>query len=112
MRVGLLSLVGLLLAGCAGATQWELLEDEVGRTVADVTLIAGMPYKVGDLPDGRRVYQWRRARLVARGGGPCTYSVYAVSEGRPQSLAAWRVVEIATPEPGCGPLDNNERPPI
>lgn len=111
MRVGLFSVVGLLLAGCASATQWELLQDEVGRTIADVTLVAGMPYKVGDLPDGRRVYQWRRARLVARGGGPCTYTVYAVSEGRPQSLAAWRIVEIETPEPGCEPPVDSVLPP-
>ena len=63
-------------------------------------------------PDGRRVYQWRRARLVARGGGPCTYTVYAVSEGRSQSLAAWRVVEIEPPEPGCEPLDDSDRSPV
>ena len=66
----------------------------------------------GDLPDGRRVYQWRRARLVPRGGGPCTYTLYAVREGRPQSLASWRVVGIEVPGPGCEPLVGGYRSPV
>ncbi len=104
MRVGLFTLFVLLFTGCTSATQWHVLRGELGRTIADVTLVAGMPDMVGDLPDGRRIYQWRRAHLVPRGGGPCTYSLIAVSEGRPQSLAAWRVVGIEVPEPGCAPL--------
>ncbi len=104
MRVGLFSLLVLLSGGCTSLTQWELLNEEVGRTIADVTLVAGLPDRVADLPDGRRIYQWERARLVPRGGGPCSYRLYAVSEGRPASLAAWRVVAVEAPAAGCEPL--------
>ncbi len=104
MRIGLFSLLTLWVAGCASTTQWELLHREVRRTIADVTLVAGLPDRVADLPGGRRVYQWDRAHLVPRGGGRCTYELMAVLEGRLQSLAAWRVVAIKAPEPGCEPL--------
>ena len=109
MRYGLFSLLVLSLGGCVTATNYTLLNREVGRTVADVTLVAGQPYQVADLPDGRRLYRWRRPALVPRGGPLCLYVLTAEREGRPQSLAAWRVVSIAPPVPGCGPLLDAER---
>ena len=110
MRVGLFSLIVLAIAGCSTGSQWREFHEELGRTIAHVTLVAGLPHRVADLPDGRRIYQWERAHLVPRGGGPCTYTLYAVREGRPQSLAAWRVIGIEYPEPGCEPL--TEPPPV
>ena len=96
-----------LLAGLFGPqTTWELLEEEVGRTVADVTLVAGLPHAIADLPDGRRAFRWERWALVPRGGPRCTFTLYAKQEGRPESLAAWRVVEIEPPTPGCGPAED------
>ncbi len=109
MRYGLFSLFTLLLAGCVTATNYTNLKREVGGTVADVTLVAGQPEQFADLPDGRRLYQWRRPALVPRGGPTCTYTLTAESEGRAQSLAAWRVVSIAPPAPGCGPLLDDAR---
>ena len=109
MRGGLLSLAALMLGGCVASTNYTLLSREVGRTVADVTLVAGQPYQFADLPGGRRLYQWRRPALAPRGGPLCTYTLTAQSEGRAQSLAAWRVVSIAPPTPGCGPLLDAER---
>ena len=109
MRYGLFSLATMMLAGCVPATNYKMIEREVGRTVADVTLVAGQPHQYADLPDGRRLYQWRRPALVPRGGPLCTYTLTAVSEGRAQSLAAWRVVSIAPPTPGCGPLLDPKR---
>ena len=100
----LFGISALLLAGLfEPETTWELLEEEVGRTVADVTLVAGLPHSVADLPDGRRAFRWERWALVPRGGPRCTYTLYAERRGRPESLAAWRVVEIEPPAPGCGP---------
>lgn len=109
MRYGLFSMAALMLAGCVTSTNYTLLQREVGRTVADVTLVAGQPEQFADLPGGRRLYQWRRPALVPRGGPLCLYTLTAESEGRPQSLAAWRVVSIAPPSPGCGPLLDAER---
>ena len=94
----------LFLAGCGSATTYELLKDEVGRTVADVTLVAGQPYSYADLPDGRRAFRWERPSLVPSGGPICFYTLYAVLDGRPLSLAAWDVVAIGPPSPGCPPL--------
>jgi hypothetical protein len=68
-----------------------------------VTLVAGLPHSVADLPDGRRAFRWERWALVPRGGPRCTFTLYAEREGRPQSLAAWRVVEIKAPAHRCGP---------
>jgi hypothetical protein len=56
------------------------------------------------------MYQWERAHLVPRGGGPCIYTLFAISEGRPESLAAWRVVGIELPEAGCEPLARKSNP--
>jgi hypothetical protein len=109
MRFGLVSLAALMLAGCTTSTNYSLLRREVGRTVADVTLVAGQPHQFADLPGNRRLYQWRRPALVPRGGPLCTYTLTAVSRGRAQSLAAWHVIEIAPPTPGCGPLLDAER---
>ena len=110
-RDRIFSLPLLVLSACGTAeTNWEELQDEIGRTIADVTLVAGMPQRVGDLPGGRRVYEWDRWHLVPRGGRRCTYRLFAISEGRPQSLAAWRVVAIDEPRPGCGPLEAGKRP--
>lgn len=105
MRYVLLISVLFVLTGCGTQTTWELLEEEVGRTIADVTLVAGTPHSVADLPDSRRAFRWERWSLVPRGGPRCIYTLYAVSEGRPQSLAAWRVVGLDPPAIGCGPLE-------
>ena len=109
MRFGLFSLTVLLLGGCVTATNYTNIRREVGGTVADVTLVAGQPRQYADLPGGRRLYQWRRSALVPRGGPICTYTVTAESKGRDQSLAAWRVISIAPPSPGCGPLLDPKR---
>jgi len=109
MRVWLVGLGALALGGCVTTTNYTLLSREVGRTVADVTLVAGQPSQFADLPGNRRLYQWRRPALVPRGGPLCTYTLTAVSRGRAESLAAWRVVDIAPPAPGCGPLLDAER---
>lgn len=105
MRCALGALLVFVLGGCTSSTHWALLHREQGRTVADVTLVAGEPDMLADLPDGRRIYQWRRSHLVPRGGPVCVYTLYAEREGRPQSLAAWRVTGIEVPEPGCEPLE-------
>ena len=106
MRYRLLCLALVVVGGCGTPrTTWELLDEEVGRTIAEVTLVAGMPHSIADLPDGRRAFRWERWGLVPRGGLRCVYTLYAVSEGRPQSLAAWRVVTIDPPAVGCGPLE-------
>jgi hypothetical protein len=97
-------LIFLLLAGCGSTTTHDLLSEEVGRTVADVTLVAGQPHSFADMPDGRRAFRWQRPSLVPTGGPVCFYTLYAVLDGRPLSLAAWDVVEIDPPSPGCPPL--------
>jgi hypothetical protein len=56
------------------------------------------------MPDGRRAFRWQRPSLVPTGGPVCFYTLYAVLDGRPLSLAAWDVVEIEPPSPGCPPL--------
>jgi hypothetical protein len=104
MRCALLALIALASAGCTSTTTHDLLEREVGRTIADVTLVAGPPQFVADMPDGSRRYRWERWALVPRGGPRCLYTLHAVREGRPASLAAWRVVAIDPPAPGCVPL--------
>ena len=109
VRYAVVGLAALMLAGCVTSTNYTLLSREVGRTVADVTLVAGQPHQYADLPGGKRLYQWRRPALVPRGGPLCVYTLTAQSEGRAQSLAAWRVVSIAPPSPGCGPLLDAER---
>ena len=104
MRICFVLLGCLLLAGCTSTTTYDLLRDEVGRTVAHVTLVAGPPHSYADLPDGRRAFRWQRPALVPRGGPICFYTLYAVLDGRPLSLAAWDVVAIEPPSPGCAPL--------
>ena len=104
MRHALLSPVLLLLAACTSTTTHDLLSDEVGRTVADVTLVAGQPHSFADMPDGRRAFRWQRPSLVPTGGPVCFYTLYAVLDGRPLSLAAWDVVEMDPPSPGCPSL--------
>src|SRR5687768_3451377 len=52
--------MALALAGCTSTTTHDLLEREVGRTIADATLVAGPPQFVADLPDGSRRYRWER----------------------------------------------------
>ena len=105
----LVAVAVLILTGCASRTNWEVLEAEIGRSIADVTLVAGTPDRIADLPGGRRIYEWSRWHLVPRGGGRCIYRLHAVLKGQPQSLAAWRVVAIEPPAPGCGPLDRQVR---
>ncbi len=105
MRCGVAALAALALGGCTtSTTTHDLLSREVGRTAADVTLVAGPPWQVADMPDGRRAFRWERWSLVPRGAARCLYTLYAVREGRPESLAAWRVVGIDPPAPGCPPL--------
>jgi hypothetical protein len=96
------------LAGCTPPTTGQLLHREVGRTIADVTLVAGQPEAFFITPEGMRGYRWTRPHLTPTGGRRCTYTLYAVREGRPRSLAAWRVVGSGLPEPGCGPLIEGE----
>jgi hypothetical protein len=103
MRGGWTGLVVLALAGCTSTTTHDLLEREVGRTIADATLVTGPPQFVADLPDGSRRYRWERWSLVPRGGPRCLYTLVAVREGRPESLAAWRVIAVDPPAPGCPP---------
>jgi hypothetical protein len=99
------ALFALLLAACGtSVTTHDLLSREVGRTIADVALVAGPPQFVADLPDGSRDYRWERWSLVPRGGPRCLYTLHTVQEGRPASLASWRVVGIDPPAPGCPPL--------
>ena len=107
MRPALIAVLCLTLGGCTSAAQWDVFEAQIGRTVADVTLVAGTPDEIGDLPEGRRVFAWKRAKLVPRGWGPCEYRLTAVREGRPESLAAWRVVSIDDPAPGCAPAEGS-----
>jgi hypothetical protein len=105
MRVPFAVLIALALTACGtSVTTHDLLSREVGRTIADVTLVAGPPQFVADLPDGSRDYRWERWSLVPRGGPRCIYTLHTVREGRPASLAAWRVVGIEPPAPGCPPL--------
>lgn len=101
----LFSVSAVVLAGFFGhdETTFQLLQREVGRTVADVTLTAGLPDEIADMPDGRRAFRWQRWSLNPRGGSRCNYTLLAEQEGSPESLAAWRVVEIEPPAPGCGP---------
>ena len=103
--MALLSPVLLLLAGCTSSTTThQLLSREIGRTIADVTLVAGAPQSSADLPDGRRAFHFQRPSLVPTGGPVCLYTVYATLSGRPLSLAAWDVVAVDPPAPGCAPL--------
>ena len=104
MRCGLITIACLVFAGCTGTTTHQLLSREVGRTVADVTLVAGQPHSFADMRDGRRAFRWQRPSLVPTGGPVCFYTLYAVLDGRPLSLAAWDVVEIDPPSPGCPSL--------
>jgi hypothetical protein len=103
MRGGWTGLLALALTACTRITTHELLEREVGRTIADTTLVAGPPQFVADLPDGSRRYRWERWSLVPRGGPRCLYTLHAVREGRPESLAAWRVIAVDPPAPECPP---------
>ena len=103
-RLGVAAVAAIALAACTtSTTTHDLLAREVGRTIADVTLVAGPPTWVADMPDGRRAFRWERWSLVPRGGPRCLYTLHAAREGRPESLAAWRVVAIEPPAPGCPP---------
>ena len=104
MRRFCFPLTFLLLTACTSTTTHDLLSEEVGRTVADVTLVAGQPHSFADMPDGRRAFRWQRPSLVPTGGPVCFYTLYAVLDGRPLSLAAWDVVEIDPSSPGCPAL--------
>jgi hypothetical protein len=104
MRHCLIAAAVLLLAGCTSTTTHQLLSGEIGNTVADVTLVAGQPHSYADMPDGRRVFRWRRPSLVPAGGPECFYTLYAVLDGRPLSLAAWKIVAVDPPSSGCPPL--------
>jgi hypothetical protein len=104
MRTGLLGAAALLSTGCVGATPqttYALFERQVGRTVADVTLVANSPDGTYGLPDGRRAFVFDRPVRVPTSPERCLYTVYAELEGQPQSLAAWRVVEVAPAPPNC-----------
>jgi hypothetical protein len=102
MRWGVTGLSLLLLAGCVTpVARSELLRREIGRSVAHATLVAGRPQASYDLPDGRRAFQWEDWSLVPRGGPRCTYTAFAVSTGHRNMLAAWHIVEIGNPAPGC-----------
>lgn len=106
MGCGIFGVSVVVLAGLIGPpeTTWDLFEREVGRTIADATLVAGLPHSVADMPDGRRAFRWERWSLNPRGGIRCKYTLVAERKGRPESLAAWHVVEIEPAAPGCGPL--------
>lgn len=93
MRYCLLA-VPVLLAACQNATTKQVLQAEVGRSVAHATLVAGPPLAYHDLPDGQRVFEWDRWALVAQGGPRCRYSAYTVLLSQPHSLAAWRIKAI------------------
>jgi len=103
MRHIRVAIVFLLLAGCTSTSTHQLLSSEVGSTVADVTLTAGQPHSYADMPGGRRAFRWVRPSLAPTGGPECFYTLYAVLDGRPLSLAAWEVVAIDAPSPGCPP---------
>jgi len=104
MRIALIALAGVLLTGWTPETNWELLEREIGNTVADVTLVAGQPDAYFVVREGIRGYRWNRPHRVPHDDRRCIYTLYARQEGRARSLAAWRVVGIAPPTRGCGPL--------
>ena len=76
-----------------------VLQGEIGRTIAQATLVAGTPRSFVDVDGVRKAYRWE---LPAYGLGPrCLYTLYAEREGSPQSLAAWRVVGIEPPHLGA-----------
>jgi hypothetical protein len=104
MCFALFASLGLALAGCPPVTNGQVLHREIGRTIADVTLVAGPPASWTDTADGLRGFQWERPHLGPRGGKRCRYTLYARREGRSASLAAWRVVGSGLPPEGCGPL--------
>jgi hypothetical protein len=103
MRAAFLAFSVLMLSGCVSATTHEMLSREVGRTIADATLVAGPPDSWADMPDGSRAFVWELPVLVPTSPERCLYTLYAVLEGRPESLAAWRVVAIDPPAPSCAP---------
>ena len=103
MCFAVLGSLGLAAATCLPVTNWEVLHREVGRTVADVTLVAGPPLSWSETADGLRAYEWERWHLAPRGGRRCRLTLYARLEGQAHSLAAWRVVASALPPEGCGP---------
>lgn len=103
MRAGLFAFSALALTGCVSASTHGMLAREVGGTIADATLVAGPPDSWSDLPDGGRAFVWELPVLVATSPERCLYTLYAVLEGRPDSLAAWRVVDIEPPAPSCAP---------
>ena len=81
---------------------WDLMAREVGSSVAHVTLVAGPPDGFADMPDGSRAFYCQDQALAPRGGALCTFTLYATSNGQPSILAAWKVVAIEPPTPGCG----------
>jgi hypothetical protein len=104
LRFATSGILALALGGCVPETSAELLHEQSGQTIADVTLVAGQPDAFFVTPEGMRGYRWSRPHLVPTGGRRCIYTLYAVQEGRAHSLASWRVVGSEVPEPGCGPL--------
>jgi hypothetical protein len=102
MRRALAGVMLMMLAGCSSTPYASSLMfgREIGNSIAHATVVAGAPDSVQDLADGRRAYRWQRPSLVPFGGPLCVYTIVAVSEGRRESLAAWRIVEMEKP-PGC-----------
>ena len=80
----------------------EALAREVGRSVAHATVAAGPPNSYSDMADGRRAYYWRKASSGVPRGPKCTFTVYAVLDGRPDALAAWEIVMVEPSPSDCG----------
>src|SRR4051812_21970698 len=82
-------------------TTFDLLSDEVGSSIADATLVAGMPDWQHDLPSGQRAFVWNRPILVPTSPHRCNFTAYAVrTTGDDDSLAAWEITQIAAPARG------------
>ncbi len=81
---------------------WDLMARELGMSIAHATLIAGTPDGFSDIGPGQRSYYWVRPALSPRGGPNCTFVLHAENAREPKVLAAWTVVDIEPPAPGCG----------
>jgi hypothetical protein len=106
------------LAACAAApaSLTGFTSAALGRKIDETISANGPPTAQWDLPDGRRVYQWQQASIVARVGSPagdgavvgaasqttCTYTLYAAMDGK-----TWKVVGYEPPRAGCGRLAMN-----
>ncbi len=106
------------LTACAAAPEsvTGFTSAAVGHKIDETISANGPPTAQWDLPDGRRVYQWQQASIIARVGAPtvdgavtgaasqttCTYTLYAVMDGK-----TWKVVGYEPPRAGCVRLAMN-----